>query len=154
MLQLMREGCSYMYPPLSIARYLFIQLNEQEQCRVKTLAQCFNTAAHDSTQGPLNHCALQITLVVTVELTPMWCNSLLLAVVYLVRWKRHVTTLHLLQLCIRGLQSRLISITQPPNNYGRNKKSTSRSADIVADCMGRFLKSSEITVALKLLCTV
>ena len=27
MLQLMREGCSYAYPPLSIARYSFIQLN-------------------------------------------------------------------------------------------------------------------------------
>ncbi|KAK2161145.1 hypothetical protein NP493_1599g00001 [Ridgeia piscesae] len=28
MLQLMREGCSYIYPPLSIARYSFIQLSE------------------------------------------------------------------------------------------------------------------------------
>ena len=37
MLQLMREGCSYTYPPLSIARYSFIQLSELEQCRVKTL---------------------------------------------------------------------------------------------------------------------
>ena len=30
------EGCSYTYPPLSIARYSFIQLSELEQCRVKT----------------------------------------------------------------------------------------------------------------------
>ena len=45
MLQLMREGCSHTYPPLSIARYLFIQLSELEQCRVKKLAQRFNTAA-------------------------------------------------------------------------------------------------------------
>ena len=46
MLQLMREGCSYTYPPLSIARYSFIQLSELlEQCRVKKLAQGFNTAA-------------------------------------------------------------------------------------------------------------
>ena len=37
MLQLMREGCSYTYPPLSIARYSFIQLSELEECRVKTL---------------------------------------------------------------------------------------------------------------------
>ena len=37
MLQLMREGCSYTYPPLSIARYSFIQLSELEQCRVKIL---------------------------------------------------------------------------------------------------------------------
>ena len=37
MLQLMREGCSYTYPPLSIARYSFIQLRELEQCRVKKL---------------------------------------------------------------------------------------------------------------------
>ena len=48
MLQLMREGCSYTYPPLSIARYSFIQLSELEQCRVKKLAQGFNCAAQDS----------------------------------------------------------------------------------------------------------
>ena len=63
----MREGCSYTYPPLSIARYSFIQLNKLEQCRVKKLAQCFNTAAQDSNPGslsresealPLSHCAL------------------------------------------------------------------------------------------------
>ena len=45
MLQLMREGCSYTYPPLSIARYSFIQQSELEQSRVKKLAQGFNTAA-------------------------------------------------------------------------------------------------------------
>ena len=45
MLQLMREGCSYTYPPLSIARYSFIQLSELEQCRMKKLAQGFNAAA-------------------------------------------------------------------------------------------------------------
>ena len=45
MLHLMREGCSYTHPPLSIARYSFIQLSELKQCRVKTLAQGFNTAA-------------------------------------------------------------------------------------------------------------
>ena len=45
MLQLMHEGCSYTYPPLSIARCSFIQLNELEQCRVKKLSQGFNTAA-------------------------------------------------------------------------------------------------------------
>ena len=31
MLQLVREGCSYTYPPLSIAMYSFIQLREREQ---------------------------------------------------------------------------------------------------------------------------
>ena len=51
MLQLMRKGCSYTYPPLSIARYSFIQLSELEQCRVKKLAQGFNTAAQDSNPG-------------------------------------------------------------------------------------------------------
>ena len=65
MLQLMRECCSYTYPPLSIASYSFIQLSELEQCRVKKLAQCFNTAAQDSNLGsrsresealPLSHC--------------------------------------------------------------------------------------------------
>ena len=35
MLQLMREGCSYTYPPLSISRYSCTQLSELEQCRVK-----------------------------------------------------------------------------------------------------------------------
>ena len=44
-LQLMREGCSYIIPPLSIASNSFIQLSELEQCRLKKLAQCFNTAA-------------------------------------------------------------------------------------------------------------
>ena len=39
MLQLMREGCSYTYPLLSIPRYSFIQLSELEQCRVKKHAQ-------------------------------------------------------------------------------------------------------------------
>ena len=67
MLQLMREDCSYIYPPLSIARYSFIQLIELEQCRVKTLTQGFNTAAQDSNPGslsrecealPLSHCNL------------------------------------------------------------------------------------------------
>ena len=67
MLELMREGCSYTYPPLSIARYSFIQLSELEQCRVKKLAQGFNPAAQDFNPGscsrksealPLSHCAL------------------------------------------------------------------------------------------------
>ena len=66
MLQLMREGCLYIYPPLSIARYSFIHLSELEQCRMKKLAQGFNTAAQDSNPGsrsresealPLSHCA-------------------------------------------------------------------------------------------------
>ena len=51
MLQLMCEGCSYTYPPLSIAMYSFIQLNELEQCRVKKLVHSFNTAAQDSNPG-------------------------------------------------------------------------------------------------------
>ena len=67
MLQLMREVCLYTYPPLSIARYSVIQLSELEQCRVKKLAQGFNTAAQNSNPGlpsresealPLSHCAL------------------------------------------------------------------------------------------------
>ena len=68
MLQLLCERCSYTYPPLSIARYSFIQLSELEQCRVEKLARGFNTAAHGSNPGsrsresealPLSHCALQ-----------------------------------------------------------------------------------------------
>ena len=66
MLQLMREGYLYTYPPPSIVRYSFIQLSELEQCRVKTLAQGFSTAAQDSNPGsrsresealPLSHCS-------------------------------------------------------------------------------------------------
>ena len=72
MLQLMHGGCSYIYPPLSIARYSFIQLNELERYRVKKLAQCFKIAAQDSNPGPLSreseavilsHCALQSYLI-------------------------------------------------------------------------------------------
>ena len=37
----MCEGCSYTYPPLSIARYSFIQLSELEQCRVKKTCPIF-----------------------------------------------------------------------------------------------------------------
>ena len=39
MQQLKREGCPYTYPPLSVARYSFIQLSELKRCGVKTLAQ-------------------------------------------------------------------------------------------------------------------
>ena len=38
MLQLMHKD--YLHTPLSIARYLFIQLSELEQRRVKKLSQC------------------------------------------------------------------------------------------------------------------
>ena len=67
MLQLMHEGCPYTYPPLSVARYSFMQLSELEQCRVKKLAQDFNTTAQGSNPGsrsresealPLSHGAL------------------------------------------------------------------------------------------------
>ena len=64
MAQLMHEGCSYTYPPLSIARYSFIQLSKLEQRRVKKIAQCINTTAQDLNLGPLrrglllSHCAL------------------------------------------------------------------------------------------------
>ena len=50
MLQLMHEGCSYTYSPLSIARYSFIQLSVLEQCRVKKLAQSYDTAARIRTR--------------------------------------------------------------------------------------------------------
>ena len=40
-LQLMREGCSYKYPPLSIARYSFIQLSELEQWREQKIVYGF-----------------------------------------------------------------------------------------------------------------
>ena len=66
MLHLMREGCLYTYPPLSIASYSYIQLSELEQCRVNKLAQGFYTVAHDSNPGSrsresgtlsLSHCS-------------------------------------------------------------------------------------------------
>ena len=61
MLQLMREDCSYTYPALSIARYLFIQLSEQVQCRVKQHAQGLTSGSlsRESEALPLSHCALQ-----------------------------------------------------------------------------------------------
>ena len=71
MLQLMCEGCSYIYSSMSIAKYSFIQLSELEQCRVKETSQGFNTAAQDSNPGsrsresealPLSHCALRCKL--------------------------------------------------------------------------------------------
>ena len=71
MLQLMRKGYSYTYPPLFIAMYSFIQLSELEQCRGKKIAQGFSTAAQDLNPGshsreaealPLSHCALQTKL--------------------------------------------------------------------------------------------
>ena len=76
MLQLMREGCSYTYPPLSIVRYSSIQLSELEQRRVIKLAQGFNTAAQDSNPGsrsresealPRSHCALQMVMTSQVK---------------------------------------------------------------------------------------
>ena len=51
MLQLMREGYSYIYPPLSIIRFSFIQLSEPEECRAKILVHFFYTAAQDSYAG-------------------------------------------------------------------------------------------------------
>ena len=38
-LQLLREDFSLPYPPLSIARYSFIQLSELRQCGVKQIPQ-------------------------------------------------------------------------------------------------------------------
>ena len=51
MQQLMCEGCSYTYPPLSIPRYSFIQLSKMEQCRVKKNSEGFNAAAQGSNSG-------------------------------------------------------------------------------------------------------
>ena len=45
MLQLMHEGCSYTYPPLSVARYSSIQLNVLHR---EKKAQGINTTAQDS----------------------------------------------------------------------------------------------------------
>ena len=82
------KGCAYTYPPLSIARYSFIQLSELEQCRVKKLSQGFNTAAQDSNPGslsqesgglPLSHCVLQnccayvCTVTMFYYVTPLVC---------------------------------------------------------------------------------
>ena len=53
MLQWMHEDCSYTYPPLSIARYSFIQLSERRQKSEKH-AQGLNTAAQDLNPGPLS----------------------------------------------------------------------------------------------------
>ena len=39
MLQLLREDCSFRYPPLSVARYSFIQLSELWQCGMNDIAK-------------------------------------------------------------------------------------------------------------------
>ena len=90
MRQLMREGCSYTYPLLCISRYSFIQQSELEQCRLKNLAQGFNTTAQSLNPGsrsrefealPLSHCALQIESYSAVtsgngEWFAFWCSSI------------------------------------------------------------------------------
>ena len=85
MLQLMCEGCSYTYPPLSIVRYSFKQLSELQQCRVKQIAQSVNTAAQDSNPGsrsresealPLSHCALQSKLYTNIRSNYFWRHLL------------------------------------------------------------------------------
>ena len=50
----MCKGCSYIYLPLSIAKYSFMQLSELEQCRVKKFAQGFKTAAQNLNPGSLS----------------------------------------------------------------------------------------------------
>ena len=63
------------HPPLSIASYSFIQLCELEQCRVKTLAQGFNTAAQDSNPGSRSREseALPLSLCAHIDLGVIWC---------------------------------------------------------------------------------
>ena len=61
----MREDCSYTYPPLSVARYSFIQLGELEQCRLKnkvlTPQHRIRTLVHllESEALPWSHCTLR-----------------------------------------------------------------------------------------------
>ena len=55
MLQLMHEGCSYTYPPLSVARYSFIQLSELEQCKQDSNP---GSLSRESEALPMSHCAL------------------------------------------------------------------------------------------------
>ena len=102
MLQLIREGCSYTYPPLSIAMYSFIQLSELGQCRVKKLAQGFNTAAQDLNPGPLSresealplsHCAL-------VQLNSLVHRNSLLGVAGHIWSVKHNKTGKTLMVCI------------------------------------------------------
>ena len=59
MLQLMCEGCSYTYPPMSIVRYSFIQLSELEQCRVKKAqVSKLGSRSRECKALPLSYCAL------------------------------------------------------------------------------------------------
>ena len=74
MLQLMCEGCSYTYPPLSIARYSFRQLSELEQCRVKKRAQGFNTAAQDLNPGSLSRKSDSLPLSHGASSYTMWLS--------------------------------------------------------------------------------
>ena len=61
MLQLIREGCSYTYPPLSIARYSLMELSELKQCTVKNVVHQksnLGSLSRESEALPVSHCAL------------------------------------------------------------------------------------------------
>ena len=75
MLQLVHKGCSYTYPPLSIARYSFKQLIELEQCKVNKLAQGFNTAAQDLNPGSFSRESKAIALYYYLVMTSTHCTG-------------------------------------------------------------------------------
>ena len=80
MLQLMCEGYSYTYPPLSVARYSCIQLSELEQRRANKLAQGFNTAAQVSNPDPISRESEALPWAtfnmsfMTMKLIDLWCR--------------------------------------------------------------------------------
>ena len=77
-MQLMcEEGCSYTYPPLSIARYSFIQLSELEQCRVKNLLKVLT---------PEHRIQTRVLLFESPKLHP-WATALYITVMH--GWTTH-----------------------------------------------------------------
>ena len=53
-LQLLREDYSFRYPPLSVARYLFIQLSELWQCEMNEIVKASKRQQEDSNPGSLD----------------------------------------------------------------------------------------------------
>ena len=54
MLQLLHEDCSFRYPSLSVARYLFMQLSELWQSGMYEIAKALKRQQEDPNPGSLN----------------------------------------------------------------------------------------------------
>ena len=88
--------------------YLFIQLSELEQCRVKKPAQGFNTAAQDSNPGLLSRESktLSVSHLCSVAEVPLLARETFLAMhshVHVTQKKKLETQRDITQFCEAGL---------------------------------------------------